>query len=65
MTQLFRDLAKTAVTLSKTKTGALIVLERETGLNDYAESGIRIDGIVSSELLLNCLFPIRRCMTEH
>ncbi len=57
MTQLFRDLAKTAVTLSKTKTGALIVLERETGLNDYAESGIRIDGIVSSELLLNCFVP--------
>ena len=54
MTQLFRDLAKTAVALSKTRTGALIVVERETGLNDYAESGIRIDGIVSSELLLNC-----------
>ena len=55
--QLFRDLAKTAVTLSKTKTGALIVVERETGLNDYVENGIRIDGIVSSELLINCFIP--------
>ena len=57
MAQLFRDLAKTSVALSKTKTGALIVVERETGLNDYVESGIRIDGIVSSELLLNCFVP--------
>lgn len=54
---LFRDVAKAAVTLARTKTGALIVIERETGLNDYAESGIRIDGLVSSELLLNCFVP--------
>jgi diadenylate cyclase len=32
-------------------------MERETGLNDYMESGIRIDGLVSSELLLNCFIP--------
>jgi diadenylate cyclase len=57
VTQLFRDLAKTAVSLSKTKTGALIVLERETGLNDYMENGVRIDGVVSSELLINCFVP--------
>lgn len=57
MTQLLRDIAKTAVTLSKTKTGALIVVERETGLNDYVETGIRIDGLVSVELLLNCFVP--------
>jgi diadenylate cyclase len=57
MTQLCLDLAKTAVTLSRTRTGALIVVERETGLNDYVESGIRIDGIVSSELLINCFIP--------
>ena len=57
MIKLFRDLAKTAATLAKTKTGALIVMERETGLNDYTESGVRIDGLVSSELLLNCFIP--------
>ncbi len=54
---LFQDLAKSAILLAKTKTGALIVVERETGLNDYVENGIRIDGIVSSELLLNCFVP--------
>ena len=57
MQLLFQDLAKSAILLAKTKTGALIVVERETGLNDYVESGIRIDGVVSSELLLNCFVP--------
>ena len=57
MSNLFRELAKTAATLANAKTGALIVMERETGLNDYMESGIRIDGLVSSELLLNCFIP--------
>ena len=57
MGSLFREIAKAAATLSKTKTGALIVMERETGLSDYMESGIRIDGLVSSELLLNCFIP--------
>lgn len=57
MNKLFRELAKTAASLAKTRTGALIVMERETGLNDYMETGIRIDGLVSSELLLNCFIP--------
>ena len=57
MLQLFRNLAKTAVTLAKTLTGALIVVERETGLNDFVESGIRIDGLVTGELMLNCFVP--------
>ena len=57
MKNLFRELAKAAANLSKTRTGALIVMERETGLNDYMETGIRIDGLVSSELLLNCFIP--------
>lgn len=57
MNKLFRELAKTAANLSKTRTGALIVMERETGLSDYMESGINIDGLVSSELLLNCFIP--------
>jgi len=57
MSNLFRELAKTAAILANAKTGALILMERETGLNDYLESGIRIDGLVSSELLLNCFIP--------
>ena len=39
--------------MSKTKTGALIVLERNQSLTDYAATGISIDAIVSSQLLIN------------
>lgn len=39
--------------MSKVKTGALIVIEKETPLKEFIQTGIRIDGIVSSELLLN------------
>src|SRR5690606_38763288 len=46
-----------AVTLSRNRTGALIVLERETGLNDIAETGIPLDSLVSVELLVNLFVP--------
>jgi diadenylate cyclase len=42
-----------AINLSGTRTGALIVIEQDTGLNDYVESGVKIDAIVSSALLEN------------
>ncbi len=37
--------------LSRQSFGALIVIERKTGLQDYADSGTRLDGAVSVELL--------------
>ena len=39
--------------LSLEKTGGLIVLERDTGLEEYMEDALRIDGLVTSELLEN------------
>ncbi|QHW32714.1 TIGR00159 family protein [Paenibacillus rhizovicinus] len=43
--------------MAKRKIGALIVFERTTGLQDYTESGIRMESIVSSELLINIFIP--------
>jgi diadenylate cyclase len=43
--------------LSRRKIGALIVFERETGLNDYVESGIQIGSKISSEILTNIFIP--------
>lgn len=43
--------------LSRKKIGALIVFERETGLNDYIESGIAMQATISSELLINTFIP--------
>jgi diadenylate cyclase len=39
--------------LAEEKTGAIIVLERNTGLNEYIESGTRLDAIISSELIIS------------
>lgn len=47
------ELVKTAKKLSQTKTGALMVIEREMKLNDISVTGIHIDGLISSEFLLN------------
>ena len=38
------------------KHGALIVLERATGLESYADTGVKVDAAISSELLQNIFF---------
>ncbi|MFZ7121816.1 MAG: diadenylate cyclase CdaA [Eubacteriaceae bacterium] len=43
--------------LSNNKTGALIVLERETGLEDIMMTGTYLESKISSELLLNIFTP--------
>lgn len=47
------EIVKTAKKLSQTRTGALMVIEREMKLNDISVTGIQIDGLISSEFLLN------------
>lgn len=37
--------------------GALIVIERDVGLEEYVETGVRIDSAVSAELLMSLFFP--------
>lgn len=51
------ELAKAVVVLAKNKIGALLVIERETGLSDYIETGIQVDGLVSNEFLINIFIP--------
>ncbi|MDR1136419.1 MAG: diadenylate cyclase CdaA [Clostridiales Family XIII bacterium] len=41
---------------STTKTGAIIILERETSLNDIVESGVVLNSDVSTELLKNIFY---------
>ncbi len=55
--QMLEELMKAIPVLVKKRIGALIVLERETGLKELIETGIRIDGVVSAELLINIFFP--------
>jgi len=39
--------------MGKVKTGALIVIEQEQSLAEYERTGIDVDGIVTSQLLIN------------
>lgn len=47
------EIIKAAVKLSDARTGALILIERETGLGDLERTGIRLDAEVTYQLLIN------------
>lgn len=47
------EIAKACVEMGKVKTGALIVIEKSQSLAEYERTGIDIDGVVSSQLLIN------------
>lgn len=47
------ELVKACFELGKNKTGALIVIEQDNILTDYEKTGIPIDALVSSQLLIN------------
>ena len=47
------ELIKACYAMGKVKTGALIVIEDEILLNEYVRTGIDIDAIISSQLLIN------------
>ena len=45
------ELVRAALLISEAKHGALIVLERATGLQDYSETGVPVNGKLTAELL--------------
>lgn len=47
------ELVKATFELAKTKTGALIVIEKDVPLDEYIRTGITIDSQISSQLLIN------------
>jgi uncharacterized protein (TIGR00159 family) len=49
--------SKAAIDMSKQRIGALIVMERETGLQEYAENGISVDAVPSPELIEGLFYP--------
>ena len=51
------DAIRAAERLSAKKEGALIAFEREVGLEDYAETGVRLNSEISVELLQTIFFP--------
>ncbi|MDO8615435.1 MAG: diadenylate cyclase CdaA [Dehalococcoidia bacterium] len=50
-------IAEATLQLSEKQQGAIIVVERETGLEDYIDSGIKLDAEASTKLLLSIFYP--------
>ncbi len=55
--QIVEEIVRAAQILSQRRLGALLVLERETGLDDQIEAGTVIDSEVSKELLVALFQP--------
>jgi diadenylate cyclase len=51
LNRVVNEIVQVASDLSARHVGALIVIERDTGLDDLVATGTRIDGVVSAELL--------------
>ena len=54
---IIKSILNAVETLSEQKTGALIVLECNTPLTEYIESGVKIKGILSDDLLIGLFCP--------
>ncbi len=47
------DLVKASFEMGKVKTGALMVIEQNVSLTEYERTGIEVDGVLTSQLLIN------------
>lgn len=56
--EVIEETARAVVELAKKKRGAIIALERNTGLKTYIESGEMLDAKVTKELLISIFMPL-------
>lgn len=54
---VIQAIATAAQRLSERQHGALIVIERQTGLKEYADTGVRLDAVIAPEALLQLFYP--------
>ena len=57
LTVLIDQLCETVRELSSSKTGALIVIQRRSGLKEYIDNGVPVDAKVSSSILNSIFYP--------
>lgn len=57
MAKVVDEIVEACASLSRQKIGALMVFERQTGLNEIVETGTKINGNVSADLLINIFIP--------
>ena len=56
-TAMIEEIVKAVTELSRTSTGALIVIERETKIGEIINSGIQLNSNISAELIINIFVP--------
>jgi len=56
MTRVIDEVTRAARSLADRRQGAIIILEQGTGLQDYADTGVPVDAIVSSQLLTTLFY---------
>jgi diadenylate cyclase len=57
MDRTINEIVKASTSLAKNKIGGLVVIEGESGLNDFTEAGTSLGSDISSELLINIFIP--------
>ena len=55
--RMVQELDKAIQYMSKRRIGALITIQQDTGLDDYIETGIKLDADITGELLINIFIP--------
>ncbi|KPL85937.1 membrane protein [Herpetosiphon geysericola] len=55
--EMINTISRAAKQLSQQGIGALMVIERDTGLQEYADRGVIVDSRISVPLLVNIFFP--------
>nr|WP_317935577.1 diadenylate cyclase CdaA [Sporosarcina aquimarina] len=55
--RLINAFTKSVSYMAKRRIGALITVEKETGLSEYIETGIAMNSDISSELIINIFIP--------
>lgn len=55
--QMIDEVVRAAHQLSRLRYGALVVIERETGLQDFVDKGVQLNADISRQLLINIFFP--------
>lgn len=56
-TAMIEEIVKSATEMSRTSTGFLVVIERDTKIGEIINTGTQLDSTVSSELLINIFTP--------
>lgn len=56
-TALIHEIVEATHEMAKNRVGALVVLKNKLNIKEYVDTGVKIDAVVSKELLLNIFYP--------